>query len=1005
MKPRFFSRLNKVLLLLAGIWPGMAGADQMNGHTADAEFDTNSSGIVTAGPKAVAGTDLYIGRQYYSSSANHYVVPFQLPNLGPGTFSGVSVTLHTADNDTPINVNLFALPGTRAVSTTLQTDVKNGAADHRTNGTLIMQDFWNSSTPEQTPVTTPADGTVDATLASWLNTAYADGANGGQFIFMRLSPAALYPANDQRGFRMASANNPDAARRPFITYTFNSTGSPPPTIVSFSATPGIVPAGGVATLSWEVTNADTVTISNGVGAVAPVGSTEVSPAGTTTYTLTATGPGGTRTATASAGPAGQVFFRYFRFTPTKLRNDASADSVQLAEFEMLKSSERITGATATNPGGNSPGGESPAQAVDNNLTTKWLDFNKSALVLDYGRVVNADGYRFATANDGEERDPVSWRVEGSSDNSAWTLLDEQTDFPTPMARESYVLEMPILGSGSAGGLPTIGLFTATPSSVAAGGSSTLNWVVLNANTVTINNGIGTVTAEGSVEVSPAATTTWTLTATNAQGTATATATVNVVASGQYRYFRFTPTKFRANDNSVQLAEFEITLNGARLTGATASNPGGDNPGNETPAHGVDNNLDTKWLDFNKGPLVLDFGEPEYADGYRFATANDSDGRDPVSWEVHGSVNGEDWVLLDSRTDYATPTERKTYIPVLPLNTGAPPAGIPVIASFTASPTGIAAGESATLSWNVTNATSVSIDNGVGTVAASGTRMVTPAATATYTLTAVGTGGTRTRTVQVFVATGGLIGRSYDTLEGDSLLNPISNLFNATPTATFDQLGDIAYENNFVGNVPGITSSDSFAVLWEGWFDVRVDGKGEYTFGTHSDDGSVIYLDLNNDGDFADPGELIVDNLGAHPMQTRTEVVDLQMDTVRIAIGFYESGGGEGIYARFKKGTGVNFADMSLIGGFSGHFTPSDPLGPPAQGAYSITGFTRSADGASVTLTWQSVAGITYAIQRSPDMTAGQWQDVKTGIAGQAGSTTDTAPAGTGAKQFFRIRRQ
>jgi hypothetical protein len=39
------------------------------------------------------------------------------------------------------------------------------------------------------------------------------------------------------------------------------------------------------------------------------------------------------------------------------------------------------------------------------------------------------------------------------------------------------------------------------------------------------------------------------------------------------------------------------------------------------------------------------------------------------------------------------------------------------------------------------------------------------------------------------------------------------------------------------------------------------------------------------------------------------------------------------------------------------------------------------------------------------MTTGTWQDVKTNIAGQAGSTTDNAPSGGGEKQFFRIKRQ
>ncbi len=61
---------------------------------------------------------------------------------------------------------------------------------------------------------------------------------------------------------------------------------PEPRILRFQATPVTIQAGGVSTLGWETENADTVTIS-GVGAVNRSGSTTVSPASTTTYTLTA----------------------------------------------------------------------------------------------------------------------------------------------------------------------------------------------------------------------------------------------------------------------------------------------------------------------------------------------------------------------------------------------------------------------------------------------------------------------------------------------------------------------------------------------------------------------------------------------------------------------------------------------------------------------------------------------------------------------------------------------
>jgi len=76
---------------------------------------------------------------------------------------------------------------------------------------------------------------------------------------------------------------------------------------------------------------------------------------------------------------------------------------------------------------------------------------------------------------------------------------------------------------------------------------------------------------------------------------------------------------------------------------------------------------------------------------------------------------------------------------------------PVINSFSAEPPEIAAGESSTLSWAVTGATSVTIDQGIGSVALSGSRAVTPGTTTIYTLTATNPAGSVTATAQVVVS--------------------------------------------------------------------------------------------------------------------------------------------------------------------------------------------------------------------------------------------------------------
>jgi hypothetical protein len=67
-------------------------------------------------------------------------------------------------------------------------------------------------------------------------------------------------------------------------------------VITLSATPTVILPGQSATLSWNVTGtASSVSIDQGIGAVTTSGSGSVTPAATTTYTLSATGDSITRT--------------------------------------------------------------------------------------------------------------------------------------------------------------------------------------------------------------------------------------------------------------------------------------------------------------------------------------------------------------------------------------------------------------------------------------------------------------------------------------------------------------------------------------------------------------------------------------------------------------------------------------------------------------------------------------------------------------------------------------
>jgi len=104
--------------------------------------------------------------------------------------------------------------------------------------------------------------------------------------------------------------------------------------------------------------------------------------------------------------------------------------------------------------------------------------------------------------------------------------------------------------------------------------------------------------------------------------------------------------------------------------------------------------------------------------------------------------------IDARLSFADDnsnagsTTSSVDIPALP--------AVPTVSVLSLDRTSMTVGQSALLSWSVTNALSVEIDNGIGAVAASGSRSVSPAANTTYQLTATNGGGSTTRSVAVTV---------------------------------------------------------------------------------------------------------------------------------------------------------------------------------------------------------------------------------------------------------------
>jgi peptidoglycan-associated lipoprotein len=130
---------------------------------------------------------------------------------------------------------------------------------------------------------------------------------------------------------------------------------PPPApskpTVTLSASPSSINKGDSSTLSWTTTDATNVSISPEVGPVTAQGSTKVSPSDSATYTVTATGPGGSADASTRitvsqppppvakvAGPSlDEMFLKevhdaYFDLDKADIRADAREALGKTAEF-------------------------------------------------------------------------------------------------------------------------------------------------------------------------------------------------------------------------------------------------------------------------------------------------------------------------------------------------------------------------------------------------------------------------------------------------------------------------------------------------------------------------------------------------------------------------------------------------------------------------------------------------------------------------------------------------
>jgi hypothetical protein len=283
------------------------------------------------------------------------------------------------------------------------------------------------------------------------------------------------------------------------------------------------------------------------------------------------------------------------------------------------------------------------------------------------------------------------------------------------------------------GPPVINSFDASPSTISAGESSTLSWNVSGASTVSIDQGIGNVALTGRRDVVPSATTVYTLTATSAAGMS-ATATAQVIVSGAP-----SPPAGLPVINSFTASPSSITAGSSVTLGWNVSN-----------ATLVTISPEVGTVASSGTTIVLPLATTTYT-----LTATNAAGSATAMTQV--AVSGAP----------------------------SPFTGLPVVNYFTANPPLISSGSSTTLSWDVSNATSVDIQPGVGAVGLVGTALVSPAVNTSYTLTATNAFGVYYMTIQVLVSGAPSVDTTPPSVP--ELLSPLSGATIPQPSSawTFD----------------------------------------------------------------------------------------------------------------------------------------------------------------------------------------------------------------------------
>lgn len=521
--------------------------------------------------------------------------------------------------------------------------------------------------------------------------------------------------------------------------------APSPTC-AFAASAYSVPQGTPLYLAWQSTNATSITIDNGVGAVSPaaIGNVVIKPNTTTTYSMTASGTGGsavchvTVTVVPPAPPTGLVgscvgttakisWTGSSADTAYNVRINDTVDGWQDNVSCSSQSGNDIcldnytsTSKTFTGKPGHTYAfwvhGVNASGAVSAPVSGANFSCPGVPVTPPPTCVLSASPTAIATGGSSQ----LSW----TSTNAASASLDNGigavaasnssvTVHPTATTKYNLTVHGPggsvvcsttvTVTPNPPPSKPTCTL-AANPTSINAGDASTLTWTTSNATSFTIDHSVGSVTPvpAGSKSVSPSVTTTYTGTATGAGGTVTCAAAITV-----------TPKPPGAPSCTL------------------SASPTAVNSGDHTTLTWTTDNADTFTIDQGVGSVT-----PANA----------------------GSVSSK---AITSNTTFTGTAVSPTGVvatctAAVTVNTGGGGGGGPSC-TMTASPSSYTRGGRATITWGGSEIANVDIDNGIATATtSSGSVVVAPANLGTYTYTGTfhATNGQTLTCKASFTVTGG-----------------------------------------------------------------------------------------------------------------------------------------------------------------------------------------------------------------------------------------------------------